>query len=151
MRYRRLLLFFAVLFGAAALASALVPRDRGSSGDSGAPGQSRPVSTGPATTPGAGEATTAESPAAEPGTRTVAAVAANLPAKRPVQARPGELVELTVTHDGPDSVTIEGYDLVEAVDSATPARFEFPADRVGTFPVRLVQAGTQVGTLEVEP
>lgn len=75
-----------------------------------------------------------------------------------VRARAGDLVKLTVAAAAPGTVTIDGLDRLEPVDPDTPARFEFFADRTGSFAVRLApasqsvaEAAPAVGRLDVSP
>lgn len=73
-----------------------------------------------------------------------------LPAEEVVRAEVGDLVELTVTADGPDSAAIEGLGLVEALAPGAPARFSFLADRPGSFPVTLTISDDRAGRIIVE-
>lgn len=75
-----------------------------------------------------------------------------------VKARSGDLVRLTVASSAPGVVTIDGLDRREAAEPNSPARFEFFAEKTGTFAVRLApsaepagEAGTAVGRLEIAP
>lgn len=75
-----------------------------------------------------------------------------------VKARSGDLVRLTVASSAPGVVTIDGLDRREAAEPNSPARFEFFAEKTGTFAVRLApsaepagEAGTTVGKLEIAP
>jgi hypothetical protein len=68
-----------------------------------------------------------------------------------VRATVGDRIELLVEGKLLDAVVIPELDLVEAIDPETPARFELYADRAGTFPIALQEAGRPVGELEIEP
>lgn len=75
-----------------------------------------------------------------------------------VKARSGDLVRLTVASSAPGVVTIDGLDRREAAEPNSPARFEFFAEKTGTFAVRLApsaepagEAGAAVGRLEIAP
>ena len=88
-------------------------------------------------------------PAAAEPARVVEASLGESSRPRVVRARRGELVRLTVTATRPDTVTVEGYDRLEPAEPGTPAKFEFRADRVGSFPVRLRESARTVGRLDV--
>lgn len=108
-------------------------------------------------------ATTATQPATTTAPRTVArTIDLSLPAGSTsddvVKARSGDLVRLTVASSAPGVVTIDGLDRREAAEPNSPARFEFFAEKTGTFAVRLApsaepagEAGTAVGRLEIAP
>ena len=119
---RRALLLASILLITAAVAIALAPGPRDSSG--------------PATTATAAPATS---------TPATATVTAELPgaAGSVVRARVGDFVELRVASARPGSVTIDGYDRVEPVDPSSPARFAFVADQAGTFAVRVLDGGDE--------
>lgn len=127
---RRLLVLIALLLVAAAIATALSPRD-----DSTA---TRPPDPRP------GQATVVE-----PAT-VVAAIPARVGRPQPVRARVGDFVRLEVRSSAPDSVSVGGYDRVEPSDPATPAQFAFFAQRAGRFPIRM-QSGKIAGLLVVAP
>ena len=108
-------------------------------------------------------ATTATQPTTTTAPRTVArTIDLSLPAGSTsddvVKARSGDLVRLTVASSAPGVVTIDGLDRREAAEPNSPARFEFFAEKTGTFAVRLApsaepagEAGTAVGRLEIAP
>jgi hypothetical protein len=123
---RRLLVLIALLLVAAAIATALSPRD-----DSTA---TRPP---------------VQATVVEPAT-VVAAIPARVRRPQPVRARVGDFVRLEVRSSGPDSVSVGGYDRVEPSDPATPAQFAFFAQRAGRFPIR-TQSGKLAGLLVVAP
>ncbi len=64
-----------------------------------------------------------------------------------VGVREGDLVELTVSGDERDSVTVLGR--VDAMDPTTPARFSLVAGEPGEHPIELVDADRQIGTLVI--
>ena len=139
---RRLLALIAVLLVVLAVANAVAPRktDRAPSSPPGNAG------TAPATPPSA---------TAVPDTagRTVTAELSATPSGRTkvVRARLGDEVDLYVSAPVVGTVTLSGYDLLEAVDPSTPAEFHFIADRAGTFDVLLQEADAVVGRLRVSP
>jgi Rieske Fe-S protein len=101
-----------------------------------------------------------EEPADDPTPRTIATtptgadvravVRGTLPRDKVVRAKVGELVELTVTSDVPESVAIEDFGLTEGVERGAPARFSFLADREGRFAVTLTLGETKtVGRIVV--
>ncbi len=77
-------------------------------------------------------------------------VDAQLPGDEIVRVAVGDLVELEVTADEPDSVSIDGLGLTEAVAPGAPAELSFLADRAGSFPVQLTLSEERVGRLVVE-
>lgn len=77
-------------------------------------------------------------------------VNATLPRRREVRARVGDVVRLTVEARTSDVVELGDMALEQPVDPAVPTQLEFVADRAGTFPVRLRDAGEAVGTLRVD-
>jgi hypothetical protein len=88
-------------------------------------------------------------PVPGPPSTVVASIPAVVDRPRPVRARVGDVVRLSVAATRPDSVTIQGYDRVEPVDPDTPARFSFLAERPGEFEIRLTSSGRIVGVLLV--
>ena len=133
---RRLLALIAVLLVVLAVANAVAPRKTGRAPSS-PPGN---AGTAPATPPSA---------TAVPDTagRTVTAELSATPSGRTkvVRARLGDEVDLYVSAPVVGTVTLSGYDLLEAVDPSTPAEFHFIADRAGTFDVLLQEADAVVG------
>ena len=61
--------------------------------------------------------------------------------------RPGDLVELTVEGDEPDSVSVLGR--IDAIDPTTPARFSFVAGEPDEYPIELLEEERQIGTLVI--
>jgi hypothetical protein len=123
---RRLLIIAAVLMGLIALAAGVAPRES------------------------AREATTPSAPTRGAATP-VAAVERTLDAAssdQEVAARVGQTVHIIVESNELDSVALGDLD-VETADPESPARFEWLADVPGSYPIRLLQAGRTIGTLEV--
>lgn len=122
---RRLLLIFAFMLLVIGLAGGFAPREE----------QAVKPPDRPAVAPGAG----------------VGVVRGELPEDETVEAQVGDLVELTVTARGPDSVAIAGLGLTEGVAPGAPAQLSFLADRAGRFPVSLTLSDRRVGSVVVEP
>jgi hypothetical protein len=127
---RRFLLLVAVLMGLTALAASLAPRE-------------------PLLRDGRrGAATATPTPPPEPATpvKTVErTISTSEPAR--VSVKEGQLVQLTVTGDEVDTVQL--LDEIEPIESDSPALFELFADRPGEYPIQLVDADRQIGTLVV--
>jgi hypothetical protein len=132
---RRLFVLAVVLLATGAIAAAVTPRDVRQGGE-----------------------TTSTAPAPAPPPRAVAPVpgddvhVVDAAAPRPVvvRVRRGSLVRLRVRARGPDEVELVGLDRFAAVDEFTPARFDFFAQRAGSFPIRLREARRDIGRLVVE-
>jgi hypothetical protein len=134
---RRFLLLVAVLMGLTALAASIAPREP-LIRDGG-----RRAAT-PTPTPAPTQAATTATPVhnvhrtlmitADPGRITV---------------RQGDLLQLTVKGIELDSVSV--LDRVEPIERESPAVFSVLADTPGQYPIELVDAGRQVGTLVVRP
>jgi hypothetical protein len=137
---RRLLLLVVLLLVLLAVANAIAPRETT---------QSPSPAPGPVTTPSPPVAQPV--PPAGGDTVDLELSVARAGARNVVRARVGELVRLVVFAREPGSVELSGYDLTEPVDAASPAEFEFFADRAGIFTVRLVESGALVGRLRVKP
>ena len=127
---RRFLLLVAVLMGLTALAASIAPREPLVRSDR--------------------QATPTPTPSPPPSSPNVETVKRKLdtsyPAKR-VVVNEGDLVDLEVSGDVVDSVQL--LDEVAALDPQSPAIFQLLADRPGSYPIELVDAGRQVGTLVV--
>jgi hypothetical protein len=80
---------------------------------------------------------TATAQAGPPGRTIVATIPPNPASPRTVQARTGDLVELSVESTQAGTVSLGGYDRVETVDPSSPARFSVSADIVGEHPIEL--------------
>jgi hypothetical protein len=128
---RRLLWLVAALLLVAAATSALAPREDDD-------GKSGTTTTAPATT----------RPARETATVTEELKTGANPQK-PVRARVGDHVVLSVTADRDGTATIEGLDRLEPVSEFTPARFDFVASRTGVFPIVLTSPREPVGELRI--
>jgi hypothetical protein len=136
---RRLLALIAVLLVLLAIANAVAPRN------SSPPAQPAPgTATAPSSPPQV-------SPAPATGGDTVTAQLSASPSGKPrtLQIRLGDEVDLAVSAPIVGTVTIAGYDLLEAVDPAAPAEFHFIADQAGTFDVSLEEADALIGRLRV--
>jgi hypothetical protein len=125
---RRFLLLVAVLMGLTALAASVAPRqplDRGAV---------TPTPT-PSLSPGTGDLQTVSKKlnTSEGNTRVV--------------VNEGDLVDLEVSGSEVDSVTLR--DEVVPIDPDSPAQFQLLADEPGDFPIELLDADRQVGTLVV--
>jgi hypothetical protein len=121
---RRILWFVAGLLAVAIVAAAIVPRHTTKEGPP---------------------------PAALPERATIKAAIGAAPAHvRTIPARVGDHLELTVESDRIDQVAISGIDEIQSVDATTPARFDTLLDHPGRFQVRMQQANTVVGVLDVK-
>jgi hypothetical protein len=128
---RRFLLLVAVLMGLTALAASLAPRE--------------PILRD--RTRGAATATPTPPPQPATPVKTVErTISTSEPAKR-VTVHEGQLVQLTVTGDEVDSVEL--LDEIEPIEADSPALFELFADAPGEYPIQLVDADRQIGTLVV--
>ena len=132
---RRFLLLVAVLMGLTALAASIAPREPLIR--DGARSTATPTPTA-APTQVAGDASPVRNVrrtlmiTADPGRITV---------------RQGDLLQLTVKGIELDSVSV--LDRVEPIERESPALFSILADTPGEYPIELVDAGRQVGTLVV--
>lgn len=125
---RRLLILFAVMLMASALATAISPRSSREGDDSPTvPAPALPAASGPAPRE----------------------VEATLPSGKPVRVATGDLVTLRVRADEEDQAEITGLGLSEPVGSDLPAELMFVADEPGRYPVTLSLAGREVGVVEV--
>ena len=135
---RRLLLLVAVLLATGAIAAALTPRELRDE-------ERKTTATTPAVVPPS--ATGGTGAAARELTRTVDAEGRE-PAV--VRARVGDLVRLSVRASSPGVVELVGTGRFDTVDASTPARFEFFAERPGSYPIHLPEADRDAGRLLVE-
>jgi len=136
---RRLLVLVVLLLVLLAVANAIAPREST---------QTQPATPAPVTTP---SAPVAQPVPPAPGTVELSLSTARAGVRNVVRAHMGDLVHLVVTAGEPGSVQLSGYDLIEPVDSDSPAEFDFVADQAGTFTVRLLDSGAVVGRLRVKP
>jgi hypothetical protein len=133
-----MLILVAVLMGLTALAASVSPP----------PDTTR--RNGPTT---AGSPTAAQAPAPTPAeagvlARTVDAGTLRQPVR--IHVARGATLELTVTVAAPDTVALGDLDLeVAAPDS--PAQFQLYADAPGNYPLRLVEAQRELGSVRVAP
>jgi hypothetical protein len=132
---RRLVILVAVLMGLTALAASVAPPP-----ETTRRGAASPTATAPPPPP---------PPVTE--TRRVVATLDVARGHDRVTVHQGDTLALSVAADEVGSVEIEGLGLVEAVDPASPARFELAADTTGHYPVQLAETGRDLGELVVNP
>ncbi|HEX5619646.1 MAG TPA: hypothetical protein VFX51_14590 [Solirubrobacteraceae bacterium] len=130
---RRFLLLVAVLMGLTALAASLAPREPLIRN-----GDRRTATATPSPTPAPVMAE-----ALKPVERTI--FTAENPTR--VVVRKGQTLELTVRGSDVDSVML--LDEIEPIEENSPALFEILADTPGEYPIELVDADRQIGTLVV--
>ena len=68
---------------------------------------------------------------------------------RRAEVSQGDIIEIRVRSDSPDSVHLHGYDLTAAVNDSEPAVLNFTADISGVFEVELEQSGLLILELTV--
>ena len=123
---RRFLILVAVLMGMTALAASVAPRQ-------------------PASERERREASPTAAPAGSP---TLVTVAKELTtSEADVTVNEGDLVELTIS--GPERDSVMLLDRMDTIDPKSPARFSLIAGEPGEYPIELVEAGQQIGTLTV--
>jgi hypothetical protein len=122
---RRFLILVAVLMGMTALAASLAPR--------------QPVSQQER------ESTPTPAPAGTPTLVTVEKQLTTSDANVTVQQ--GDLVELTIS--GPESDSVMLLDRMDTIHPDSPARFSILADEPGEYPIELVDADREIGTLVI--
>jgi hypothetical protein len=133
---RRIVILVAVLMGLTALAASVAPppdparRDR-------------------APTPTPSPSPSPAAPAGEVDARIVIGPPGGALSR--VRARVGDTVMLEVSGDVVDSVVVGNLPVIEPIDPDTPARLQLLPDTPGSYPVRLVDQGRDVGVLEVGP
>ncbi len=123
---RRFLILVAVLMGMTALAASLAPRQPVSE-------REREGSTPTPAPVGTSTLTTVE----EELTTTDADVTVNQ----------GDLVQLTIS--GPERDSVMLLNRMDTVDPESPARFSLLAGEPGEYPIELVEADRQIGTLTI--
>jgi hypothetical protein len=96
-----------------------------------------------------GSSTTSSAPAPRAQAGLARTLVATLPHDKVVGAAVGDRIDLTVKARAPDVVVISGYDFLQAVDSLSPALFDFIADAPGSFAVTLQSTGRVLGRIEV--
>ena len=122
---RRFLILVAVLMGMTALAASLAPRQ-------------------PATEREGQEA--AATPA--PGTSTLTTIEEQITTEdADVTVNQGDLVELTIS--GPEADSVMLLDRMDTIHPESPARFSLLAGEPGEYPIELVEADRQIGTLTI--
>lgn len=122
---RRFLILVAVLMGMTALAATVAPR--------------QPV------TNEERQATPTPAPA---GTPTMATIRKELTTSdADLTVNQGDLVELTIS--GPERDSVMLLDRMDTVDPQSPARFSLLAGEPGEYPIELVDADRQIGTLVI--
>jgi hypothetical protein len=122
---RRFLILVAVLMGTTALAASLAPR--------------QPV------TQERRESTPTPAPA---GTPTLVTVEKQLTTSNAdVTVNEGDLVELTIS--GPERDSVMLLERMDTIHPDSPARFSLVAGAPGEYPIELVEAGRQIGTLVI--
>jgi hypothetical protein len=130
---RRFLLLVVVLMGLTALAASLAPREPLLRNRDQRAGTATPTPTPPPVTANA----------LQPVERTI--FTAENPTR--VVVRKGQILQLTVRGSDVDSVML--LDEIEPIEEDSPALFEILADRPGEYPIELVDAERQIGTLVV--
>jgi hypothetical protein len=130
---RRFLLLVVVLMGLTALAASLAPREPLIRNRDQRAGTATPSPTPPPVSANA----------LEPIEKTI--FTAENPTR--VAVRKGQILELTVRGTEVDSVQV--LDEVEPLDEDSPALFDILADEPGEYPIELVDADRQIGTLVV--
>jgi len=125
---RRFLILVAVLMGLTALAASVAPR------------QPVPREQG-------AEPTRTPSTAGSPTFATIEKELSTTDARARVAVREGDLLLLTVS--GPETDSVLLLDRMDSIHPASPARFSLVARVPGEYPIELVAAERQVGTLVV--
>ena len=74
-------------------------------------------------------------------------------AKRPptIAARVGDQLQLRVEVERPATLELHGLGDVEDADPVAPALFDVLLDTVGRFPIRALESGQRLGTIQVSP
>jgi hypothetical protein len=124
---RRFLILVAVLMGLTALAASLAPQ----------PVERRERS----------EQTPTPAPAGSPSVVTIEEEISTTDPRARVTVSEGDLVQLTVSGPERDSVMLLGR--MDTIDPTSPARFSLLAGEPGEYPIELVDAERQIGTLVV--
>jgi len=130
---RRFLLLVVVLMGLTALAASLAPREPLLRNRDQRAGTATPTPTPPPVTANA----------LQPVERTI--FTAENPTR--VVVRKGQILQLTVRGSDVDSVML--LDEIEPIEEDSPALFEILADEPGEYPISLIDADRQIGTLVV--
>ena len=125
---RRFLILVAVLMGLTALAASVAPRQ-------------------PVTREERSEPTPSPATAGSPNLSIVEKTLTTGDGDTRVTVDEGDVVELTVSGQERDSVSVLGR--IDAIDPTTPARFSLLADEPGEHPIELLDADRRVGTLVI--
>jgi hypothetical protein len=128
---RRLIIIVLALLVVSSIAAALAPV--------------RDSSDEPATTP---EPTADEQPRSGFVRRTIDAATHE---REAIAIKRGEQVELIVRAARTDQVEVVGLGEIEDVDPNAPARFDLLPREPGIYPVRMLDAGRTLGSIEVSP
>jgi hypothetical protein len=123
---RRFLILVAVLMGMAALAASVAPRQSATERDG-------------------REASPTPAPAGSPTLVTIEKELTTSEADLTVNE--GDLVELTIS--GPERDSVMLLDRMRSIDPTSPARFSLLAGAPGEYPIELVEADRQIGTLVI--
>jgi hypothetical protein len=134
MAARRLVAVLVVMLVLSTVAAVLVPAPR------------RPIGTDTTTT--SSTMTRSTEPDRTRGRLVTATMHADSP-RPPVKLHVGDQLRLRVASSRSDQVKLDGFGLVEAVDSTAPALFDIFADRRGRFGVRLLSSGRLVGRIVI--
>jgi hypothetical protein len=132
MLLRSLLLLAGLLLLVAALANIVAPREV----------TNRNAGTAPVLTPPVADAV-------EPAVS--AALRWELPGRRLLRAKVGDVVEITVASDTRDVAELPQLGVDAPVEAGMPATLRFVADQPGRFSVLLRYAQRKLGVLQVEP
>ena len=65
-----------------------------------------------------------------------------------IEAKVGQIVRIVVRTDTLDSVSLGDFG-TETADPDSPARFELLAETPGSYPIELLEADRQIGSLEI--
>ena len=133
MAARRLIAVMLVLLLISSLAAALAPVDR--SEEDGPP----PAPVSPSET------------TANEGRVVTGVIDASAEREQTVKARVGDQLQLRVTSKRPGTVELGRIGDTDDVDPAAPARFDVLLIDDGKFPVRILEGGRRIGTIEVRP
>jgi hypothetical protein len=125
---RRFLIMVAVLMGLTALAASVAPRQ-------------------PVTREGRETPTPTPATAGSPTFSIVKKSLSTEEGDARVPVRVGDIVELEVAGSERDSVMVLGR--IDTIDPTTPARFSLLADKPGEYPIKLLEAEREVGTLVI--
>jgi hypothetical protein len=126
---RRFLILVAVLMGLTALAASVAPRQ-------------------PVERDRQSEGSPTPAPAGSPTFVTVEKELSVGDEAERVSVREGEVVELTIS--GPERGSVMLLNRIDAIDPHSPARFSLLAGVPGEYPIKLLEADREIGTLVIE-